>query len=121
MNKRLCFSCGKLGHNSIRCPLNDEVAKALVGDGDGDEPTAFALEAAYDRDVERVTAETGCIEEVKKIVTDSPGRQVCFTGHSLGAAVAAIFALHVLAGLGGQDRRRVRCSTLPSALSLVPS
>jgi hypothetical protein len=65
--------------------------------------------------------ETGCIEEVKKIVTDSPGRQVCFTGHSLGAAVAAIFALHVLAGLGGQDRRRVRCSTLPSALSLVPS
>jgi predicted lipase len=60
--------------------------------------------------------ETGCIEEIKKLVTGSPGMQVCFTGHSLGAAVAAIFTLHVLVGPPGQDRRRVRCVTFAQPL-----
>ena len=38
--------------------------------------------------------ETGCIEEIKKLVTGSPGMQVCFTGHSLGAAVGCCGDFH---------------------------
>jgi pimeloyl-ACP methyl ester carboxylesterase len=62
--------------------------------------------------------ETGFVDAMARLVTKEPRtKQICFTGHSLGAAVATIFALHVLAiKIPREEHQRVRCVTFVQPL-----
>jgi pimeloyl-ACP methyl ester carboxylesterase len=55
--------------------------------------------------------DSGFLDDVARLVTSEAyaHKRIVFTGHSLGAAVAAVFALHVLVSIPGEIRKRVHC------------